>query len=240
MSDERKAKNGLSGVRFGTKHSYDDFGLVLQKKDLSLPEPKTEKIEVTGRNGAIDLTESLVDEVTFKNRTITFTFVVLNGLLYWSKALSELTNYLHGRKMQIILDADKTFYYYGRCTVDKFESKQRLATIVVKCDVEPFKIEVNGAGMPWLWDTFSFVNGIIHVNEVTVAGTKIVNLLNRRKVVSPTFTCSAPMTVVFDGVTYKLPAGKTTVYDIRLQEGDNNVTFKGTGTVKIEYKGGSL
>ena len=237
---EEKTSTGFSGVRFGTKHSYDDFDLILQKKDLSLPEPKTEQIEVTGRNGAIDLTESLVDEVTFKNRTITFTFVVLNGLLYWSKALSDLTNYLHGRKMQIILDADKTFYYYGRCTVDKFESKQRLATIVVKCDVEPFKIEVNGAGMPWLWDTFSFINGIIHVNEVTVSGTKTVNLLNRRKVVSPTFTCSEAMVVTFDSVTYNLPAGKTTVYDIRLQEGDNEVTFTGNGTVKIEYKGGSL
>lgn len=235
-----KAKTGLGGVKFGTRHSYDDFGLILQKKEISPPKAKTEKVEVTGRNGAIDLTESLVDEVTFENRTITFTFVVLNGLLYWSKALSELMNYLHGRKMQIILDADKTFYYYGRCSVDDFKSKQRLATIVVKCDVEPFKIEVNGAGMPWLWDTFSFVNGIIHVNEVTVSGSKTVNLLNRRKVVSPTFTCSAPMSVIFNGVTYELPAGKTTVYDMRLQEGDNNVTLKGTGTVKIEYKGGSL
>ena len=230
----------LDGVRFGTKHSYTDLGLILQKKDLSLPKPKTEKVEVTGRNGAIDLTESLVDEVTFENRSITFTFVVLNGLLYWSKALSELTNYLHGRKMQITLDADKTFYYYGRCTVNEFKSDRRLATIVVECDCEPFKIEVNGAGMPWLWDTFSFVNGIIHVNEVTVAGTETVNLLNRRKVVSPTFTCSAAMTVTFNGTTYSLPKGKTTVYDIRLQEGDNNVTFKGNGTVKIEYKGGSL
>lgn len=230
----------LDGVRFGTKHSYEDFGLILQSKDLSLPKPKTEKVEVTGRNGAIDLTESLVNEVTFENRSITFTFVVLNGLLYWSKALSELTNYLHGRKMQIILDADKTFYYYGRCTVNEFKSNKRLATIVVECDCEPFKIEVNSAGMPWLWDTFSFVNGIIHVNKVDVSGSATVNLLNRRKVVSPTFTCSAAMTVTFNGTTYSLPKGKTTVYDIRLQEGDNMITLKGTGTVKIEYKGGSL
>ncbi|WP_195230587.1 hypothetical protein [Coprococcus comes] len=94
--------------------------------------------------------------------------------------------------------------------------------------------------MPWLWDTFSFVNGIIHLNEVTVSGTTTVNLLNRRKVVSPTFTCSAAMTVTHEGTRYSLPKGKTTVYDIRLQEGDNNVTFTGNGTVKIEYKGGSL
>lgn len=37
-----------------------------------------------------------------------------------------------------------------------------------------------------------------------------------------------------------LPAGETTVYDIRLQEGDNYVTFTGNGTVKISYRGGSL
>lgn len=230
----------LEGVKFGNKHSYDDFGLILQHKDLSLPKPKTEKVEVVGRNGAIDLTESLVDEVTFENRTIKFTFVVLNGLMYWTRALSELSNYLHGRKTQIILDADKTFYYYGRCTVNEFKSDRRLATIVVECDVEPFKIEVNGAGAPWLWDPFSFVDGIIHVNETTVSGSATINLLNRRKVVSPTFTCSAAMTVEFNGITYSLPKGKTTVYDIRLQEGDNYVTIKGNGTVKIEYKGGSL
>lgn len=29
MADEEKAKQSLSGVRFGTKHSYDDFGLVV-------------------------------------------------------------------------------------------------------------------------------------------------------------------------------------------------------------------
>ena len=77
-------------------------------------------------------------------------------------------------------------------------------------------------------------------NEVDVSGSATVNLLNRRKVVSPTFTCSAAMTVTFNGTTYSLPKGKTTVYDIRLQEGDNMITLKGTGTVKIEYKGGSL
>lgn len=230
----------LGGIKFGNKHSYEDFGLILQKKDLSLPKPKTEKIEIPGRNGAIDLTESLGREVTFENRSITFTFVVLNGLLYWTKVLSELTNYLHGRKMKIVLDADKTFYYYGRCTVNEFKSNKRLATIVVECDCEPFKLEENGAGTPWLWDTFSFVNGIIHVNEVTVSGTKTVNLLNRQKVVSPTFVCSAAMTVTHNGIVYSLPKGKTTVYDIRLQEGDNNVTFTGNGTVKIEYRGGSL
>lgn len=230
----------LDGVRFGTKHSYEDFGLILQKKDLPFPNPKVEEVEVPGRNGTIDLTESLTDDVMFENRTVTFTFAVLDAISYWSNAMSQLANYLHGRKMKITLDADKTFYFYGRCKINEFKSQKRLGTIVVECDCEPYKIEENGAGEPWLWDTFSFVNGIIHVNEIEVSGSATVNLLNRRKVVSPTFTCSAEMTVIFNGNTYNLPLGKTKVYDIRLHEGDNFIEINGNGTVKIEYKGGSL
>ena len=51
---------------------------------------------------------------------------------------------------------------------------------------------------------------------------------------------STAMKVIHEGNTYSLPAGETTVYDIRLQEGDNYVTFTGNGTVKISYIGGSL
>lgn len=228
------------GVKFGTKHSYDDFGLILSSKEVGLPEPKTESVNVVGRNGDIDLTEALGDSITFKNRKLTFTFTLLKANIYWTGVLSGVSNYLHGKKMQIVMDADKTFYYYGRCKVNQYKSNKTLGTIVIECDVEPYKIEVNGAGIPWLWDTFSFVNGIIYVNQVEISGTATVNLINRAKIVSPTFTCSAAMTVTFNGNSYKLNAGSTTVYDIRLQEGDNEVTFTGTGTVKIEYKGGSL
>jgi hypothetical protein len=230
----------MIGVTFGTKHSYDDFGLILSSKEIGLPEPKTESVSVIGRNGDIDLTDALGDTVTFENRKITLTFSVLNAHIYWTSVLSTVSNYLHGKKMQVILDADKTFYYYGRCKVNKYKSNKTLGELVIECDVEPYKIEVNGAGVPWLWDTFSFVNGIIHVNEVTVNGSVTENLINRAKVVSPTFTCSAAMKVTYNGTTYSLAAGTTTVYDIRLQEGDNYVTFSGKGTVKINYKGGSL
>ena len=138
------------------------------------------------------------------------------------------------------MDADKTFYYWGRCTINKFKTDRTLAIITVDCNVEPYKIETNSASEPWLWDVFSFVNGIIHVNEVEVSGSKKVNLINRVKIVSPTFTCSTAMKVTHEGNTYSLPVGETTVYDIRLQEGDNYVTFTGNGTVKISYRGGSL
>lgn len=230
----------VNGVTFGTKHSYDDFGMILSSKDIGLPKPKTETVSIIGRDGDLDLSEALGEDVKFENRNLQFTFSVLNGAKDWTMVLSKLSNYLHGRKMRIILDADKTFYYFGRCTINAFKTDRTLAMITIDCDVEPYKREVNSVSEPWVWDTFSFINGIIHINEATVIERKEVNLINQAKIVSPTFICSNAMEVEYKGNTYSLPAGTTTVYDIRLREGDNYVTFIGNGTVKINYRGGSL
>lgn len=230
----------MYGVKFGDKHSYDDFGLILSSKEIGLPEPQTETISVVGRDGDIDLTNVFGDNVTYKNRTLQFSFTALDCAKSWASVLSELSNYLHGQKMRIILDADRSFYYYGRCTINNFKSDKTTATIVVTCDCEPYKMDIIGAGTPWEWDTFSFLDGIIYINEVTVSGSKTVNLRNRRKRISPTFTCSTTMTLTYDGTEYNLSTGKTTLYDILLVEGDNEMTLTGNGTVQIEYKGGSL
>lgn len=230
----------MNGVTFGTKHSYNDFGLILSSKNISLPKPKTKTVEVPGADGVLDLTESLTDDIKYQNRALQFTFTVIDPLASWAAVLSEVTNFLHGRKLRIYMDWDRNYYYEGRCSVNQFKSDKRTATIVIDCDCDPYKIEKNSSSDPWVWDTFSFVDGIIYVNRVTVSGTASATLINRRKVVSPTFTCSAAMTATFEGVTYNLPVGTTTILDIRLREGENIITFNGNGTVQIDYKGGSL
>lgn len=230
----------MDTVTFGTKNSYKDFGLILSSKEISLPKAKTKTVEVPGADGVIDLTEVLTDDVKYQNRTLSFTFTVIDHFNGWAARLSEVTNYLHGRKLRIYMDWDRNYYYEGRCSVNQFKSDKRTSTIVIDVDADPYKIEKNSISDPWIWDTFSFIDGIIHTNRFTVSGETTVVLINRRKVVSPTFTCSAAMTVVFNGVSYSVPSGTTTVLDIRLQEGENTVTFRGTGTVQIDYKGGSL
>lgn len=230
----------MKGVTFGTKHSYKDFGLILTSKTVNLPDLKTETQDVPGMDGELDLTNAITDDVKFKNRKLSFTFTVIDPVKQFFIVLSEVTNFLHGKRLRVVMDDDKNFYYEGRCKVNQFKTDKRTATIIIDCDVEPFKTEINSAGEPWIWDTFSFVDGIIYVNEVKVSGSATINLINRRKIVSPTFTCTSAMTVSFNSSTYSIPKGTTTVLDIRLQEGDNYVTFRGTGTVTIQYKGGSL
>ena len=230
----------MQTVTFGTKNSYDDFGLILTDKDIGFPEPKVEEVDVIGADGVIDLSEVLNDDIKYKTRKLQFTFTVLKGNKYWASTVADVANYLHGKKLRIQMDFDPAYYYTGRCKINSFKTSKRLCTITIDAECEPYRLDINGNGEKWLWDTFSFQNGFIRVNAVTVNGSLQVNLQNQRKIVSPTFTCSTAMTVIFDGVTYNLPKGKTQVLGIRLQYGTNYVTFKGNGTVKIEYQGGAL
>jgi len=230
----------MQTVTFGTKNSYDDFGLILTDKDIGFPEPKLEEVDVIGADGVIDLSEVLNDDIKYKTRKLQFTFTVLKGNKYWASTVADIANYLHGKKLRIQMDFDPAYYYTGRCKINSFKTSKRLCTITIDAECEPYRLDINGNGEKWLWDTFSFQNGFIRVNTVTVNGSLQVNLQNQRKIVSPTFTCSTAMTVTFDGVTYNLPKGKTQVLGIRLQYGTNYVTFKGNGTVKIEYQGGAL
>lgn len=230
----------MQTVTFGTKNSYDDFGLILTDKDIGFPEPKLEEVDVIGADGVIDLSEVLNDDIKYKTRKLQFTFTVLKGNKYWASTVADVANYLHGKKLRIQMDFDPAYYYTGRCKINSFKTSKRLCTITIDAECEPYRLDINGNGEKWLWDTFSFQDGFIRVNTVTVNGSLQVNLQNQRKIVSPTFTCSTAMTVTFDGVTYNLPKGKTQVLGIRLQYGTNYVTFKGNGTVKIEYQGGAL
>lgn len=230
----------MQTVTFGTKNSYDDFGLILTDKNIGFPEPKLEEVDVIGADGVIDLSEVLNDDIKYKTRKLQFTFTVLKGNKYWASTVADVANYLHGKKLRIQMDFDPAYYYTGRCKINSFKTSKRLCTITIDAECEPYRLDINGNGEKWLWDTFSFQNGFIRVNTVTVNGSLQVNLQNQRKIVSPTFTCSTAMTVTFDGVTYNLPKGKTQVLGIRLQYGTNYVTFKGNGTLKIEYQGGAL
>lgn len=230
----------MEGVTFGEKHSYNDFGLILTDTAISLPDPKLKMIELPGADGMIDLTEVLTDEVKYNNRVISFSFTVVDDIATWPALLSEIANYLHGRRMRIVRDVDENYYYEGRCAINEFKTDRSLAFLVIDCDVEPYKMTKDSVLNYWLWDPFRFTDGIVLTSTVTVSGILEVTAPNLKKIVSPTFTCSVPMTVTFESETYQLPKGTSTIMEIRLKEGDNILTFKGNGTVSVDYKGGSL
>ena len=231
----------MIGVTIGDKHSYNDWGLILSSKTISPPVPKTNNVSVPLMDGTIDLTEILTEDIKYEDRPLSFTFSVIDKRNTWTEKISEIENYIHGKRLKIVCDDDPAFYYIGRVSVDSWNSDRRVGKLVVKCTVEPFKYDISSSAVDWEWDIFDFEQGIINeTGELIVDGTRTITLICRRKRMFPIFTASAAMTVKFDGVTYNLPAGSNKIYDIFLCEGENELMFTGNGTVSIDYIGGSL
>ena len=214
----------MKGVLFGDKHSYYEWGLILQKKEIEAPEPKINQIELEGRDGVLDLSD-FFGEVKYKNRSLSFQFakkeIVQDGFL---ALFSVVQNALHGKVMNVILDDDPSYYYRGRVTINEWKSEKNLGQIVIEVDAEPYKYKV----------------------QETVAVVELVNesmevyLPNGRKKVVPTIDITGNINLTFGANYYSLSEGRYILPAVRLEEGENVITVNGTGTATFTYREGGL
>ena len=237
----------MKGIRFGDKHSYEDWGLILSERpDISPPKAKTVYVDISGTDGKLDLTSSLTGDVKYQNRTFRASFSVIDARDRWSNIYSEIMNYLQGQNIKVVLDEDAEFCYIGRFEVSAWESDKASSVITIEGDVEPDKLErYSSLEEDWLWDSLDFESGIIReYGEITVEKELKFVIETRRKWVIPIIHVNSKsvkgMTVEFEGMTYTLPNGENRILDIVIKEGSNTLTFYGNGTISIDYKGGSL
>ena len=211
----------MKGVLFGTKHSYDDFGLVLSSKSIPLPSPKVIKVDVRGSDGSLDLSTVITGgDVKYDNCTLEFVFTAIGD---WEAAKHAFAAHLHGRRMNIVLDNDPTHYFVGRASIDSFKENRATAEIVVTVDAEPWRYEANET--------------TVELEATTTE--KTVTLSNLRRWVVPTITCSDEVTITYDGTVYQLQAGESIIPAILLKEGNNTLKYKtasGTATVTVKYR----
>lgn len=83
----------------------------------------------------------------------------------WQNKYSDIMDYLHGRRMKIILEDDPAYYYLGRFSVNDWNSEKDWSKIVFDYNVDPYKYELFATNEPWLWDPFSFIDGVIRSTE---------------------------------------------------------------------------
>lgn len=137
----------MHGVIFGDKHSYRDWGLLTKSRPkISPPQPKMKLIQVPGSNAVIDLTESLTGQVHYEPRTISFEFTLMAERDRWPSLHSEILNYMHGKRIRIIMDDDPNFYYEGRVTVGSLDPDKKVAVLEMEAQVEPYKRNRYGEG----------------------------------------------------------------------------------------------
>ena len=202
-----------------TKHSMDDWGLLLAPFDIPTAKVKTSYIDLEGANGSIDDTEAF--GITYEDLSFSIKFTLPK--CDYNAKLREIKSFLHGKVVQITMYNDTDYYYLGRCNVDDFKQSKAMGTITIDVVAIPFKLK----------------QSVTIVNE-TISGTKDVTFRNGQMPVVPSFECSSEMQLTFNGNTYSIGTTKTKVANIIFEDGDNVITFNGLGTVKVTYQQGVL
>lgn len=222
-------------------HMKERYGMVLEEMHYAPPpSPKKALISVPGRDGDIDLSD-IHGDITYSNRSITMSFGVLKSRKEWPSLYSEILNHFNGQAVEAIFDDDPNYFYKGRAEVTSYERFQRLGTLKIIMDADPYKYELNDGTSDWIWDVFSLEDGIIReYKDVVVNGSAAITIIGRRKRVIPIIECSSPMVLTYENRTMNLDAGTTKVYELQLGEGEHVLEFSGNGTVTVSYRGGSL
>lgn len=231
-------------VTIGNKNTFDDFRLIpTQRLTVALPEVKTNYVDASGVDGPLDLTTALTGTVLYGSREGSWEFMAANRYGNPQLLIHEINNYLHGKKYNAVLERDPGYYYTGRFSAELGRLDRGFLRVIIKYVLEPFKRDITSSLEDWLWDPFNFETGIIREYKnmaVPANDSLVVTIPGSSRPTIPVFTCSADMTVTFNGSTYTLSAGTNRVLDIVIGEDEAELTFAGEGTVSVDYRGGWL
>lgn len=136
-------------ITFGNKNTYDDWHLVSTSRPvIAPPKPKMQYVDIPGADGSIDLTESLAGRPVFSDREGSLEFYVLNDLdgvenYNWSTVYEEITAYLHGQFMRMILEDDPENFYEGRFSINSWKTNEDRSTITIDYRLGPYKYNIH-------------------------------------------------------------------------------------------------
>lgn len=206
------------------KHTFYDWGLYVgNNAAVEPPAVRTNFIEIPGRNGNIDMTETLSGRPVYGNRVITLELGGKVAKERQQQFVSDFVNAYHGRRVTVEFDRDREWYYEGRATISGVEISNTVVRMTMTVDADPYKYSRND-----------------RLPKVKVDGSASVRVEGSPLWVVPEFDCSAAMEVTFEGKSYQLNEGKNKLYDILLKDQSYTMTFSGTGTVEIIYRRGRL
>lgn len=232
------------GITINGKHSYRDFSLVPAARPVLGEAPvDTSFLKVPGAHGSLDLTESLTGYPVYDNREGSWSFYIAAPRRRWDVIRTEFVRRYHGQAVTIIQDKEPDVYLSGRCWVED-PDKRDTSEIVLGGAFYPYKYDLRTSDSDWLWDPFSFETGIVReYGGITVNGSATVEFVSSPLGGSPEIRASAGgMTVTVDGAVYDLTTSYKLYAGIVLPPDYSTVsmTFTGTGTVDIRYRGGRL
>lgn len=202
-----------------------DYNANFTHWNCTTPAAQTEMEKIPLRDGKINLTGMLSDEIHYDSRQITIVLELRSLRSEWAMYHSQLMRDLHGREVQVVRSDDPNYYYVGVASVGPIEDHKSTAGVTITIDAQPFK------------RTKEFVEII----ELDLSGNTTQTVENAFMRGYPIFTASTSgITVSLKGETWTLPSGESEAYGMYFSEGENELTISGSGTLRIGWRGGLL
>lgn len=127
-------------ITFGIKNTWTDWHLIPSSRPVFSPPPvKSKFIDIPGADGEVDLTALFTGGPTFGNRTGSFEFIVAPGYSSWDVTYSTIMNFLHGQRMNAVLEDDPLYFYNGRFSISEWRSDKAYSLITIDYSVGPHR-----------------------------------------------------------------------------------------------------
>ena len=200
-----------------TIHTGRDLDLVMESKDLGSPSVQKNTVEIPGRNGLLEMSESLTGEPTYSNRPQLYKFIG-NGSRETVLSMIDTIMSYHGHYITIVVDDYLDWYYEGRVEV-AYTDHYNYVEFELNVDAQPFRYALQSTKVSY--------------SSVT---NKNVTLVNRGVSVIPKIITNGETTIVFGTITYRLSAGTYEPDDLVLRKGNNVLNITTGGNITIEYR----
>jgi len=212
----------MRGVYFDDFHTNNDWGLILNSKELDPPAPKVVKVTVDGRDGDLDLSEALTGEIRYENREANFTFLVTEGSHSDREyMINTIINEIHGRTRKIILPDDLEHYLIGRCIVSGVENYNAYGTFSVTADCDPYRYSI--------YETKRSI-------DLTDTPIEIALSNSGRKTVIPTVVVSDTANITLGTTSVSLSKGTYQIPALKLASGVSTIIVSGSGNLALSYR----
>lgn len=211
----------MKQIMFDDQKSYDDFGLKLLSYKPDPPTVKENTDDNPGGDGIIDQTDWLGYPV-YNNHHPEFTFDLhANDMNDMEDKLTRILNALNGQVKKVY--TGDGYYFEGRISVRAEPINNFYEMVVIKINAYPYKLK----------------NDETVVKVTAASSEKTVVIKNEKMPAMPKIKTTGAVTLKLRGVTSTISSsGEYTAPDMLLLEGDNTVTYSGSGTITFTYREG--
>jgi phage-related protein len=183
--------------------------------------------------------------VHYEDREYSQKFVDLNGRGLLHKRYSKVQNFIHEKQMRMILDDDPDWYYLGRFSVEEPGPKSYRNVLEISAVLRPYKYAINSTLEDWLWDPFSFEEGVIReYKDIFVDTAEDITVIGSEMPVVPTIIVVSEngdgMDLTYKGTRYHLADGRNRIVTMVITANESVFHFEGLGFVSIDFREGSL